>query len=184
MEQAGAALRFRHDRVQGAAHERLDAPQRSARSLALARRLATQAAFVNMAGAQYLSAIALVRDPDECRRAAHVFHEAAVNARRISDQFAAERFLVAALKLLEAQSAGADQSLHLTVSIQHHAALYGLGRLEEADAVYQSIEGRHPDLVELAGAACLQMASLTGRSRHCEALAMGSALLPRLGSMW
>ena len=61
--------------------------------------------------------------------------------------------------------------------VERHAALYSLGRLDEADEVYRAHRAPRPDPVELAVAACVQISSLTRRRRPHEAVALGLDLL-------
>ncbi|ABM39345.1 trifunctional serine/threonine-protein kinase/ATP-binding protein/sensor histidine kinase [Polaromonas naphthalenivorans] len=176
-----SALRFRHDRVQQAAHGAREPAQRCALHLTLARRLALKPEFSAVAAQQYLPAIEALHEPDERRRAAGLFHEAATHARRSANYAAMERFLTAALGLLGGMKSAADEQLFASLEIGQHTALYSLGRLEEADGIYRSIEGRSGDALELVEAACVQVSSLTNRGRPREAVALGLSLLRQLG---
>jgi diguanylate cyclase (GGDEF)-like protein len=175
------ALRFRHDRVQQAAHERLDAGRHNALRISLARRLALLPERANEAAAQYLAACGDLRDPDECRRTVGLFHAAAASARLIAAHASAERYLAAALSLLERPGTADDPALRLALEQERHAALYHLGRLEEADRLYAAIERHCADPVLLTPAACIQISSLMNRNAPQAALALGLALLLRLG---
>ncbi len=189
MEHAGAAqganrenaVRFRHDRVQQAAHDSLTPEARRGLCLAIARRLAERPAYVSEAAAQYLGAADAITDGEERRRVIGLFREAAANAYLVANYTTAERFLSASLRLLSAVQTDEDASLFAALEIDLHKALYSLGRFEEADAVYRSIEGRSVDVVELAEAAWVQVSSLTNRSRPGEAIALGLDLLQQLG---
>jgi diguanylate cyclase (GGDEF)-like protein len=173
-------VRFRHDRVQQAAHARLDADRRTRLHLSIARRLAGLPEWHVEAGEQYLPAVEQVRDADERRRAAGLFRHAARNVRLVNYPLA-DRFLSAALALLAPVESAVDAPLLADLEIDRHATLYGLGRLDEADAVYRSIEQRGTDPLRLVDAACVQVNSLTNRGRPADAVAIGRALLDRLG---
>src|SRR6185369_12872890 len=121
------------------------------------------------------------RDGGERRRVAGLFRRAARSVRLVNYPVA-ERFLSAALALLAPVQTAADEPLLLGLEIDRHAALYGLGRLDEADAVYRSIERRCADPLELVDAACVQVSSLTNRGHAADAVALGRALLERLGT--
>ena len=62
-----------------------------------------------------------------------------------------------------------------------HAALYCLGRLEEADEEYRTIERLCPAVLDRADATAVQVHSLTHRSRYAEALRLGLESLRELG---
>jgi diguanylate cyclase (GGDEF)-like protein len=171
-----AVLRFRHDRVRQAAYERLQ-PSAAALHLRIARRLAEDPAAAGTAAEQYLQAADQVSDPAERRRVASLFRRAAA-AGRVTDLEATERYLATAIAL----TTPVDDTAELAaLEIDHHAALFSLGRFEQADRLYQVIKNRRPEALELVSAACVQIDSLTNRARSVEALTVGLDLLARLG---
>jgi hypothetical protein len=173
------AVRFRHDRVQQAAYSRLVGAARLARHHALARRLAKIAAYAGIAAEQYLPALELVRDTDERLRCVALFRSAAT-ARLIINDAAVHRLLTAAMALIDAlpEHCGAPAA---ELETELHAALYRLGRLEEADAVYRSIARRERDALDVIDAACVQISSLTNRNLLQDALSLGLDFLHRIG---
>ncbi|RZU53619.1 diguanylate cyclase (GGDEF)-like protein [Krasilnikovia cinnamomea] len=176
-------VRFRHDRVQEAARHDLDPTARPATHLAIAWRLAVDRAFRGEAAEQYLAAGPLLRDvePAERRTAAALCGEAAAAARLISNHSTAEQYLSAALGLWATLDAADDDPLAIAWETQRHGALYSLGRLDEADEAYGSLEHRAPDPLALVDAACNQISSLSNRYRHADAVSLGFALLNRIG---
>ena len=62
-----------------------------------------------------------------------------------------------------------------------HAALYSIGRLDEADEEYRTIERLCPTALQRADATCVQVRSLTHRNRFSEALGLGLDSLRELG---
>ncbi|HSV45475.1 MAG TPA: ATP-binding protein, partial [Ramlibacter sp.] len=175
------AVRLAHDRVQQAAYGALGPAQRDDLHLALARRLAMAPEFDRVAAEQYLAAVAALVEPHERRRAAGLFREAAAHQRRGSNSATEERFLTAAISLRDGMDSAADEALFAELEIEQHAVLYKLGRLAEADGVYQAIEARRPDVLALVDATCVQVASLSNRGRPHEAVALGMSLLRQLG---
>jgi diguanylate cyclase (GGDEF)-like protein len=172
-------VRFRHDRVQQAAHETLVQDERTALQLTLARRLADRTELRPVAAEQYLAAVAEVSEPAERRHAAALFRATAAGIRLINPAVA-ERFLAAAVDLL-APVEPADSELLVALDTERHAALYTLGRLDELDEVYAGIEARGASPLARASAACVQIPSLSARNRSAEALELGLDLLRELG---
>ncbi|MGZ5359906.1 MAG: ATP-binding protein, partial [Solirubrobacterales bacterium] len=173
-------VRFRHDRVHQAAYSRLDPVRRRDLHLTVARRLATAHKLGAVAAEQYLQSVDSVQHPDERRVAAGLFVDAAATL-RVLNMAAAERYLTAAMALLEAAETAPDDPLLVAAERQRHEVLYSLGRLDDADTVYASIELRSDDPMDLVKAACVQVASLTNRGQPRAAVTLGMALLGRLG---
>ncbi|MGA2124885.1 MAG: AAA family ATPase, partial [Xanthobacteraceae bacterium] len=175
-------IRFRHDRVQQAAHDGLDPELRRALHVAVARRLVRASEYRVTAAGQYFSAIEAVHDPDERRRVVALFHEAAGHGRHTANYVAVEQYLAAATKLLDADAVADDDPVRAAIEEEWHTALYTVGRLEEADELYAGIERRCRDPLAIAEAACIQVNSLCNRGQLHEATALGLDLLARLGS--
>ena len=169
---------------------------RRRRHLQLARRLASHPHLEGPAAEQYLAA-----GPDETAgpdgvaapdgmdvaerlRVAGLFRTAAAYSRLIN-RVQSERFLDAALRLLAAPAgAPEDPSMAAFISqllIEHHAALFDLVRLDEADAVFSEIERRVPGPVERAPAVAVQIFSLSHRLFMREAIDLGMSLRAELG---
>jgi len=184
LEQADdSALQLRHDRVQQAAYGVLSPERRTALHLSLARRLAAHPEFSAAAAQQYLAVVDEVKEPQECRATVRLLHEAAAQARRTANYTTMERLITAAIALLirAGTDTAADERLLTALENEQHAVLYSLGRLDEADAVYQAIERRGGNLLALVDAACVQVCSLSNRGRAGEAVALGLSLLRQLG---
>ncbi|HET6829152.1 MAG TPA: AAA family ATPase, partial [Ramlibacter sp.] len=172
------AVRFRHDRVQQAALERMAPDERAALQLALARRLAARREFQSGAAHQYLCVLDAVQVPAECALGAQLLRAAAQILRPFNPA-RAERFLAGAVAL-GSRSGRTSQQL-LPLEIERHAVLYTLGRLAEADSLYAWIEANCADALQLEPAASVQICSLTNQGRPAEAVALGAQLLARLG---
>ncbi|ABL01003.1 AAA family ATPase [Pelobacter propionicus] len=174
-------VRFRHDRVQQAAHDGLEPSRRSRLQLTLGRRLARLPEFVSLAAEQYLAALEMITASEERRFVAGLFHGAAGDARVSANHGAAERFLAASLELLTSLGMRGDDPACVALETEWHGALYCLARLDQADTVFHSLEQRCSDPLELVDAACIQINSLSNRNRQREAVALGLELLRRLG---
>ncbi|MBL7520531.1 diguanylate cyclase [Frankia sp. CNm7] len=170
-------VRFHHDRIRESVLGGLPAPVLCARRLRLARRLAKRDEFVTVTAEQYLPVIGAVHDPAERQLIAGLFRRAADEAGVLSNFPLIERFLTAAVTVIEPT----DTSQLIAVHIGRHAALYSLGRLEEADEVYEIICGLCTRPRQHTSATVAQVRSLTNRGRYEEALRLGLGHLRQLG---
>lgn len=175
-------IRFRHDRVQQAMHERMLANQgKAALQLALARRLAAHAHLSAMAAKQYLPTYGQVADPGECRLVIGLF-QAASQVNKVINFDLCERFLSAAIALMSRiELNDEDRARLFTLLVDKHAALYSLGRLDAADATYAEIVAMQPEPLTMVDSAAVQIANLSNRSRHKDAVTLGLDLLDALG---
>jgi diguanylate cyclase (GGDEF)-like protein len=175
-------IRFRHDRVQQAMHERMLAGgSKSGVQLAMARRLAAHPKLSALAAKQYLPTHEDITDPQECRRVIGMFQVASV-ANKVINYDLCERFLSAAITLLSrVEMDDGDRALQYKLLVDRHAALYGLGKLDDADKAYEAIVATSPDPLTIVDTAAVQIASLSNRSRHKDAMALGLDLLKQFG---
>jgi predicted ATPase/signal transduction histidine kinase len=175
------SVRFRHDRVQQAMLGAMDDSQRGLRQLAMARRLASEPAFESEAAQQYLACMGMLDEPDEQRRAAHLFYGLAQALASTAAYAVAERYLQAAYELLATIDEPGDAALRRAIDLARHCALYTLGRVGDADPVFAKIQAQTPDPVDLVEPTCLQIRSLNIHGRSSEALALGVQLVTQLG---
>jgi diguanylate cyclase (GGDEF)-like protein len=177
---AGTVL-FAHDRVQEAAYAALSPAAASAMHRRLGRRLAASADTTTRAAEQHLRSTEPIASVTERQQVAKLYRAAADSAALISNHAAAERFLSAAAAIWATLDPGTGGADPLEVDIARHAALYGMGRLAEADAVFAAIETRCPQPLDLARAARLQLAVLSQSNRHHEAVELGRRVVAELG---
>jgi hypothetical protein len=171
------SVRFRHDRVREAVLGQLMPTREHELRLCLARRLATQPEVVAVAAEQFLRVLDAVRDADERLRVIDVFRRAADQALLSSNHLAVERFLAAALELVDP----AETASVIELETDHHAALYRLGRLDEADEAYRTVDRLCSSPLQRTDATLVQVSSLTNRGRPREALTLGVDLLRQFG---
>ena len=174
---AHPAVRFGHDRIREAVLGRLDPPRRRALQLSMARRLAAVPELFAVAAEQYLPVVGAVTDAAERRQVAGLLRRAAGQAALIGDYALMYTLLTAALAAVDPGETTTLAEVHTGL----HAALYGLGRLEEADKVYRTIERLCPAVLDRADATAVQVHSVTHRSRFAEALRLGRQALRELG---
>jgi predicted ATPase/signal transduction histidine kinase len=174
---AHPAVRFRHDRIREAILGGLEPRRRRAVQLAMARRLAAVPELFAAAAEQYLPVASLVTDAAERRVVVGLLRRAAGQATLIGDYALANELLTAVAPAVDPGEAGTLAGVHTG----RHAALYCLGRLEEADEVYRAIEGLCPAVLDRADATAVQVRSVTNRTRFAEALGLGLESLRELG---
>ncbi len=174
---AHPAVRFRHDRIREVILGALDPPRRRALQLDMARRLSAVPELFAVAAGQYLPVADAVDDPAERRAVAGLLRRAADQATLIGDHALVIALLTAALRLIGPGETGMLIAMHTA----RHAALFSLGRLEETDEEYRTIERLGPAVLDRADATVVQVHSLTHRNRFAEAVGLGLESLRELG---
>ena len=174
---ADQAVRFRHDRIREAILGGLDPQRRRALQLGMARRLAAVPELFAVAAEQYLPVIDSVHDAGERRQAVRLLRRAAGQAALTGDHTRVNALLSAALRLVDP----GETATLVEVHTGRHAALYTLGRLEEADEEYQTIEALGATAVQRGEAAAVQVSSLTHRNRFAEAIGLSLDSMRDLG---
>ena len=174
---AHQAVRFRHDRIREAILGGLDPQRRRALQLAMARRLAGVPELFAVAAEQYLPVIDAVEDAAERREVVGLLRRAAEQATLIGEHALVNALLAAALRLIDPD----EPATLIEVHTSRHAALYGLGRLEEADEGYRAIEELCPTALPRVDATVVQVRSLTHRNRFADALGLGLESLREFG---
>jgi GAF domain-containing protein len=171
------ARRFRHDRIREAVLDGLDPQARRARQLAIARRLAEAPEFFAVAAEQYLAVVDEVDDPMERQRVVSLLRQAADQAMLSGDHALVNALLTAALRLIDP----ADGATVLEVRTGRHAALFSLGRLDQADEDYRTIAELSRTAPGRAAATAVQVRSLSHRTRFAQAIELGFESLRECG---
>jgi signal transduction histidine kinase len=171
------AVGFRHDRIREAILGGLEPRRRRALQLSMARRMSQVPELFAAAAEQYLEVVDAVDDSAERRVVVALLRRAAEQATLTGDHALVNALLAAALRLVDPGDAGAVAELRGG----RHAALFSLGRLEEADEEYRIIEELCPDIVARAEATAVQVRSLSHRTRFAEALDLGLESLGACG---
>jgi signal transduction histidine kinase len=174
---AHQAVRFRHDRIREVILDGLDPQRRRGLQLTVARRLAEVPELFAVAAEQYLPVVDAVDDVEERQVVVGLLRRAADQAALIGDHALVNALLAAALQLIDSPETVALAEVHA----RRHTALYSLGRLEEADEEYRTIERLCPTALERADPTAVQVRSLTQRNRFTEVVALGIDTLRELG---
>jgi GAF domain-containing protein len=170
-------VRIRHDRIREDILRGLDPQRRHTLRLAMARRLGDVPELFAVAAEQYLLVADAVDDPSERARVVRLLRTAADQARLTGDYALVNGLLTAALRLIDPRQAATLIEVHTA----RHAALYSIGRLDEADEEYGIIARLGPTALQRADATCVQVSSLTHRNRSAEAIGLGLDSLRELG---
>ena len=171
------SVRFRHDRVQETLLRRLGSGPRRAVQLRLARRLALQPDLFAVAAAQYLPVADAIHEARERRAVAGLLRRAADQARLSSNHALVERCLSTAVTLIDAS----DTAMMIELQTGLLEALYSLGRLDQADEIYRTLDRLCTDPLERTRGTLVQVSSLTNRRRSQEAVHLGLDLLRQFG---
>ncbi|WP_238005413.1 AAA family ATPase [Dactylosporangium sp. AC04546] len=174
---AREAVRFRHDRVREVILRGVHPRRRHTLQLAMARRLAGVPELFAVAAEQYLPVVDEVDDPAERRVVVGLLRRAAGQAALVGDYALVNALLTAALRLIDPGETATLAEVHTG----RHAALYSIGRLDEADEEYHTIEGLGGTAMQLVDATCVQLRSLTHQNRFAEAIGLGIESLRELG---
>jgi signal transduction histidine kinase len=171
------AVRFRHDRIREVILRGLDPQRRRTLQWAMARRLAAVPELFAVAAEQYLPVVDAVDDATERRQVVGLLRRAADQAALIGDYALVNALLVAALRLIDP----GETATLVEVHTGRHAALYSIGRLDEADEEYRTIQRLCRTALQRADATVVQVHSLTQRKRSAEAIELGLDSLRECG---
>jgi predicted ATPase len=174
---AHQAVRFRLDRIREVIQGGLDPRHRRGLQLSMARRLAAVPESFAVAAEQYLPVIDTVQDAAERRQVVVLLRRAAEQAAMTGNHSLVSALLTAALRLIDP----AETATLVEAHTGRHAALYGMGRLEEADEEYRTIARQCTTALGRVDATVVQVRSLTQRNRFAEAIGLGIESLRELG---
>jgi GAF domain-containing protein len=160
------AVRFRHDRIREVILRGLDPQRRRSLQWAMVRRLAAVPELFAVAAQQYLPVVDAVDDDAERRQVVKLLRRAAGQAALIGEYALVNALLAAALRLIDPGDTGTLVEVHAG----RHAALYSIGRLDEADEEYRTIQRLCRTALQRADATVVQVHSLTHRKRSAEAI--------------
>ncbi len=176
-------LRFCHDRMQQAAHDLCGSGEWIDLNLHLARRFAAGDAATAMpmrAARHYAQAVSRLVDADERARARDLIAAAATEARQAGAFADAEALLAISIGLLPPNPWRDAPAVTGALHTQQHLVRFCLARHADVDATYALLSAQ-ADQLALVDAACIQVMSLSNRTRYGDAVALARDLLGRLG---
>ena len=171
------AVRFRHDRIREVILGGLEPRRRDTLRLTIARRLAEAPELFAAAADQYLPVVDAVDDAAEREQVVELLRRAADQAKLTGDYALVNALLAAALRLIDPR----ETATLIAVHTDRHAALYSIGRMDEADEEYRTIEGMSSTAFDRADATAVQVRSLTHRKLFPAAIRLGADSLRQLG---
>ena len=171
------AVRFRHDRIREVILGGLEPRRRDTLRLTIARRLAEAPELFAAAADQYLPVVDAVDDAAEREQVVALLRRAADQAKLTGDYALVNALLAAALRLIDPR----ETATLIAVHTDRHAALYSIGRVDEADEEYRTIEGLSTTAFDRADATAVQVRSLTHRKLFPAAIRLGVDSLRQLG---
>ena len=171
------AVRFRHDRIREVILGGLEPRRRDTLRLTIARRLAEAPELFAAAADQYLPVVDAVDDAAEREQVVELLRRAADQAKLTGDYALVNALLAAALRLIDPR----ETATLIAVHTDRHAALYSIGRVDEADEEYRTIEGLSTTALDRADATAVQVRSLTHRKLFPAAIRLGVDSLRQLG---
>lgn len=185
-QQADASLNihFCHDRMQQVAYNLHTPEHRMALNLHMARRFAAcqEAPTLSIRAAQYYVQVAPLLEDVAERAAARTLIAAAARQSRQAGAFAsAEQLLRVAIKLLPPNPWTCEPTATFSLHAELHLVLFSLARHAEVDAAFEDLKSHAPSPVALVEPACIQVISLSNRTRYADAVELASQLLDRLG---
>ena len=116
-----------------------------------------------------------VDDAAEREQVVGLLRRAAGQAQLTGDYALVNALLAAALRLIDPR----ETATLIEVHTGRHAALYSIGRLDEADEEYRTIEGLFTTALDRADATAVQVRSLTHRKRFAAAIRLGRGVAAR-----
>ena len=204
-----AVLHFCHDRMQQAVYLLRDDAERARLHLAMARRFAKRRVRIAYptgdsdrrqrfaqtseteqdadpvvalrAAEHYAIAAPLIEERAERTRARTLFLNAAVQARHAGSFATAERFLRLGIGQLAADAWNSEHEAAFVLHAELHLVLFSLSRYDEADPIYALLATAATSPRQLLAPICIQIASLSNRTRYGEAVTLGAGLLRELG---
>jgi len=116
----------------------------------------------------------------EIEKVLEIFFQAA-HAANLSSAYDTARQYLDLIMDIAPEDLKENYSFLLRIYTEYHLVLFSLARFEELDKTYIKVEEICKDPLDLVDCCCLQLISLSNRSRYEEGFLLGVSLLERLG---
>lgn len=128
----------------------------------------------------YSKILDCIKKEEDIKRVINIFFNAAQAARLTSAFDTARQYLELIMDIIP-KSCKMNPSFMKPIYTEYHLVLFSLADFEKVDKVYSKIKKITKDPIELVNACCVQLISLSNRSRYKEAFYLGVSLLQKLG---
>jgi PAS domain S-box len=181
---SGMEFIFCHDKVQQAGYSALAENLRKKIHLNLARYYeaskVTDGACLFVMADHYAKALDCLHTDHEITNVIRIFFKAAHNANLASAYDTARQYLRLIMEIAPNDLKDRNSFL-FPIYKEYHLVLFSLASFDELDKIYHSIEAICQDPLQLTDCCCLQLISLSNRSRYQEGFRLGIKHLEKLG---
>ncbi|KOA19277.1 sensor histidine kinase TmoS [Clostridium homopropionicum DSM 5847] len=176
---------FCHDRFQQAGYFALSEENKKIIHMSIANYYETIEGLNNtstlfLAAEHYSKILDCIKREEDVNRVINIFFNAAQAARCTSAFDTARQYLELIFDIAP-DTIKNNQSFIQTIYNEYHLVLFSLADFEEVDKIYSIIEKITENPLKLVNAACVQLVSLSNRSRYEEAFILGISILEKLG---
>jgi len=176
---------FCHDKFQQAGYFSLSEEDKKIIHMKIANYYETIEGLTNtsnlfLVAEHYSKVLDCINKEEDIKRVINIFLNAAKAARLTSAFDTARKYLELIIDIAP-EIFKKDDSFMQTIYTEYHLVLFSLADFEEVDKIYSKTEKITKDPVELVNACCVQLVSLSNRSRYKEAFYLGISLLEKLG---
>lgn len=177
--------RFCHDKFQQAGYQMLSEARRQCIHLSIARYYQSlneweASPYLFAVAEHYSKALDCLYSEEEKIRIIDIFFQAA-DAAVQSSAFDTARKYLELIELIAGEKSKQDKSFQLHLYSRYHLVLFSLALFDEMDLVFGQTVSVSDNPLDLVDIYCIQLISLTNRSRYEEAFFLGVSLLEKLG---
>lgn len=131
----------------------------------------------------YSKVIDYISGEDDLKKVINIFLMATKAARRASAFYTSKKYIELIIEIIP-KDLKRDDSFMKSIYEEYQHVLFCLADFEKMDKIYSKIEGITKEPIELVDAYCIQLISLSNRSRFEEAFYLGISLLEKFGIIY
>jgi len=177
-------FRFCHDKFQQAGYQALSANIKKTIHLDIARYYGAnevlEGTYLFVVADHFSKALDCIGSTQEIEKVIEIFFKAA-HAANLSSAYDTARQYLELIMETAPEDLKKNDSFLLRIYTEYHLVLFSLARFEELDKIYIKVEEICKDPLDLVDCCCLQLISLSNRSRYEEGFFLGVSLLEKLG---